>query len=154
MLMLIFRLGEDRYALETSQVVEIVPSLVLRKLPHAPDHLAGVFNYRGSIVPVIDLRRIMQDRPCESCLSTRILLVRLAGGEGPSRIVGLRAERMTETLKVSDGDLVDPGIALKEAPYLGKIINDPQGMIQCIRMEDILPRSTMDRLSPETGVRP
>ena len=144
--MLVFQLGKDRYALETSPIVEIVPSLLLRKLPHAPEYVAGIFNYRGTIVPVIDLCQLTQARPCDNCLSTRILLVKVGEDRGPSRYVGLRAERVTETLKVSESDLISPGIALPDAPYLGKIINDAQGMIQCVRVEHILPRNLADLL--------
>lgn len=149
MLMLVFQLGKDRYALETSHVVEVVPSLVLRKLPRAPEYVAGIFNYRGTIVPVIDLCQLTQDRPCDNCLSTRILLVQVRGDHGSSRCIGLRAERVTETLKVSESDLVSPGIAVADAPYLGKLISDAQGMIQCIRVEDILPKKLMDSLFQE-----
>lgn len=149
MLMLVFQSGEDRFALETSRVIEIVPSLDLRQLPHAPDCIAGIFNYRGTIVPVIDLCHLIQERYCERRLSTRILLARLGGGNGSSHLVGLRVERLTETLKVSEVDLVSPGIGVTEAPYLGSIINDAQGMIQCIQIEHLLPRSLMDLLFQE-----
>lgn len=149
MLMLVFQLGNDRYALETSHVVEIVPSLFLRKLPHAPEYVGGIFNYRGTIVPVIDLCQLSHGRPCDSCLSTRILLVQIGDNRGSSRYLGLRAERVTETLKVAESDLVSQGIAVADAPYLGKIINDAQGMIQCVRVEHILPGNLADSLFQE-----
>ena len=149
MLMLVFQLGKDRYALETSHVVEVIPSLVLRKLPRAPEYVIGIFNYRGTIVPVVDLCQLTLDRPCDNCLSTRILLVQVRGDDGSSRCIGLRAERVTETVKVSESDMVPPGIAVADAPYLGKLISDARGMIQCIRVEDILPKKLIDSLFQE-----
>ena len=47
MLFLLFQLGKDRYALEASRVVEVVPLLALKQLPQAPKGVAGIFNYRG-----------------------------------------------------------------------------------------------------------
>ncbi len=149
MLMLVFRLGEDRFALDTSRIAEIVPSVVLRKLPHAPAYVAGLFNHRGAIVPVIDLCGLTQDRPSRDFLSTRIVLVCLETGNGSSHLLGLRAEGVTETMKVAQDDLADPGITLEHVPYLGKIVNDTQGMIQCINVEKVISASMMDLLFSE-----
>src|SRR5207302_1737530 len=55
MLLLVFRVAEDAYAIEAGRVVEVVPRVALRRLPHAPEALAGVFRYRGRVVPVIEL---------------------------------------------------------------------------------------------------
>ncbi len=154
MLMLVFRLGEDRFALDTSRIAEIVPSVVLRKLPHAPAYVAGIFNHRGTVVPVIDLCGLMQDRPSRDFLSTRIVLVRPETENESTHLLGLRAEGVTETLKVAPSDLVDPGITLEHVPYLGKIVNDAQGMIQCIKVEKILPAGMMDLLFSETVEQP
>ena len=55
MLILLFQLGKDRYALEASRVVEVVPLLALKHLPQSPPGIAGVFNYRGRPVPASDI---------------------------------------------------------------------------------------------------
>ena len=81
MLMLLFSLGQDRYAIESSQVVEVVSIVNLRKIPHTPDYVAGVFNYRGLIVPVIDLCSLTQGYPSHARFSTRIILVNYPGAD-------------------------------------------------------------------------
>jgi len=48
MLFLQFQLGKDRYALDASVVVEVLPLLGIKRIPHAPDAVVGAFNYRGS----------------------------------------------------------------------------------------------------------
>jgi chemotaxis-related protein WspB len=146
-LMLVFGLGDDRYAVEAGSVVEIIPSLELRKLPHAPDFVAGIFNYHGAVVPVIDLLSLTQGRSCPDFLSTRILLVRHSGANG--NLLGLRAEHVTETLEASGEDLVAPGIFVRDAPYLGNVLNNAKGMIQCIRVEHLLPDDAMELFFPE-----
>jgi chemotaxis-related protein WspB len=145
MLLMVFKTGEDRYALEAGRIEEIVPSLALRRMPHAPGYIAGLFNYRGAVVPVVDLSLLLQGRACPDRMSTRIMLVRIKGA-GSAALVGLRAEQATETLKVRDQDLVSPGIPVSEAPYLGNIINDSRGMIQCVQVEHLLPKSLLDSL--------
>jgi chemotaxis-related protein WspB len=75
MLLLTFRAAESPYAVDVARVVEVVPRIDLRRLPHAPAFLAGVFDYRGMVVPVIDLGILLGSEACPYRLSTRIILV-------------------------------------------------------------------------------
>ena len=63
MLLLVFRVAGDAYAVEAARVVEVVPRVELRALPHAPEALAGLFRYRGRMVPVIDLGVLLGTGP-------------------------------------------------------------------------------------------
>ena len=148
MLILHFYIEDSCYALEYTQVVEVVPMVALRKIPHAPDYVAGLFNYRGRIVPVIDLRHLAQDHPCRAYLSTRIILVNYPGKDGDVHILGLMAERVTETTDKQDAAFADSGIKIEQAPYLGKIAvqEDGEEMVQYIRVEHVLPEALSDVL--------
>lgn len=55
MLLLVFQVAGESYAVEANRVIEVVPRVDLRRLPHAPAALAGLLRYRGQVVPVIDL---------------------------------------------------------------------------------------------------
>jgi purine-binding chemotaxis protein CheW len=52
-----FRLGADIYALDIMRVREIIKPLRLAGLPEAPSFVEGVINPRGSIIPVVDMRK-------------------------------------------------------------------------------------------------
>jgi chemotaxis-related protein WspB len=146
--MLIFNVGTDLYALDSSQVVEIIPRVILRQVHHGPEYVAGVFNYRGVIVPVIDLCHLIQRKPSLSHLSTRIIMVKYCHEDGNETFLGLMAERVTETLTKSNSDFIKPGIEVKEAPYLGDMIMDDKGMIQCLKLEYLLTQSQQLNLLP------
>ena len=75
MLLLTFRAAENLYAIDVARVVEVVPRINLRRLPHAPGFLAGLFDYRGTVVPVVDLGVLLGSESCRDRLSTRIILV-------------------------------------------------------------------------------
>src|SRR4051812_28019239 len=59
MLLLVFQAGGQRFGLDTSEVIEVVPVLACRKLPHAPSYIAGLANYRGTAAPVIDVSALL-----------------------------------------------------------------------------------------------
>ena len=85
MLVLQFYLGDVMYVIKCERVREVAPMVALKKMPHAPDCVAGLFNYRGMIVPVIDLRQLIHGVPCQLRLSTRIILVDAFSGTGRIR---------------------------------------------------------------------
>jgi purine-binding chemotaxis protein CheW len=104
---LVFRLGEDEFALPVEAVVEVAraPDRVTR-VPKAPKFLAGVINLRGAVVPVIDQRQ-------------RFDVPRLEQGDGGRLVVvqtgrhraGLIVDSVSEVL----GTTAD---AIKDAPDL------------------------------------
>jgi purine-binding chemotaxis protein CheW len=53
---LVFALGTERYALPIGAIREIIGITDYTLVPKAPSHIKGVFNLRGHIVPVLDMR--------------------------------------------------------------------------------------------------
>jgi chemotaxis-related protein WspB len=149
MLFLLFQLGNDRYALEASRVVEVVPLLELRQLPQAPRGVAGIFKYRGRPVPAVDLCALTLGRPASEHFSTRIIIVNYADHSGAHRLLGLIAEHATEMLRKDISEFVDPGVKLSEAPYLGPILMDDQSPVQWIDEQRLLPEPVRTLLFSE-----
>ncbi|QTA87369.1 chemotaxis protein CheW [Desulfonema magnum] len=138
MLILLFYIGNIMYTIKCEKIREIAPMVVLKDIPHTPDFFAGYFNYRGIIVPVIDLCQLVQGRACEMRLSTRIILVDYKGKNDTSHPLGLIAERVTETVRKPEDAFVLPDIRSEQAPYLGGIVMEKKKMIQYIDL-DLLP---------------
>ena len=150
MLFLLFQLGDDRYALDASRVVEVVPLVELRSLPEAPRGVAGLFNYRGQPVPAVALCALTLQRPARECLSTRIIVVRSASPDGSAHLLGLIAEQATGMLRRERQDFVSTGMQLEKAPYLGPVATDAQGMVQWIHEDRLLTEVVRDALFKET----
>lgn len=151
MLFLLFQLGNDRYALEASRVVEVVPLLDLKRLPQAPKGVAGVFNYRGRPVPAIDLSELTLGLTASERLSTRIIVVKHPDESGQERLLGLVAERATETLRAEPGSFVDSGVRLGAAPYLGPMLMDTKGPVQWLHEQRLLPETVRHLIFSELG---
>jgi chemotaxis-related protein WspB len=138
MLLLIFRVAGDAYAVEAAHVVEVVPRVDLRALPNAPEGLAGLFRYRGRVVPVIDLGVLLGDGPCPPRLSTRIILV---DDHKPARAeprVGLIAEHVSDVKRVGDDQVAFPPAVLGQASFLGPIVSAETGLIPLIDVDRVL----------------
>ncbi len=151
MLFLVLQLGEERYAIEAGDIVEIVPFLRLRALPQAPPYAAGVFDYRGELVPVIDLQALTHGSPSRPLMTTRIVVARHVDEQGGEHHLGLLTEDVVETLRRDADDFQPPGIEVAETPYLGPITRDPRGLVQWIRVEQLLPAPVRRQLFREAA---
>jgi chemotaxis-related protein WspB len=146
MLFLIFELGKDRYALDVRQIAAVLPLVGVKQIPKAPAAMNGLFNYRGTPVPVIDLSQLTLGRPSARRLSTRMVLVHYPDQSGTMHLLGLIAERVTETARHEASDFVASGITNAGAPYLGPVATDARGLLQWIDVRTLLPPSFRDML--------
>jgi chemotaxis-related protein WspB len=149
MLFLLFQLGADRYALPASLVREVLPLVELKKIPQAPPGVAGVFNYHGEPVPVLDLSEFVLGKPAKPSLSTRILLT-----DYRRHALGLIAEQATETIRRDEADFAETGITVEGAPYLGPVATDERGVIQRVELDALLPEGIRDVLFGNAGAHP
>jgi chemotaxis-related protein WspB len=152
MLFLLFQLGKDRYALEASRVVEVVPLLEMKQLPQAPKGVAGIFNYRGRPVPAVDLSALNLGQPARERFSTRIIIVNYPDARGTNHLLGLIAENATDVLRKEAKDFVDSGVKLEQAPHLGPILLDEPSPVQWLYEERLLPEPVRNVLFSEAAV--
>lgn len=138
-LFLVFRIGAERFALQATEVAEVLPRLALKPIAQAPHWVAGVFAHRGSVVPVIDLSALTFGQPAAPRTSTRLVLVHYRlDAQRPDLLLGLVLEQATDTLRCNLADFRPYGLDNREAPYLGPVREDEQGLMQWIQVADLL----------------
>jgi purine-binding chemotaxis protein CheW len=130
-----FRLGEDLYAIDIMRIKEIIRPLKLTVLPKFPAFVEGIVNLRGTVIPVVDLRKRFDLPAIEESLNTRLLIVSLAG-----RAVGLVVDEVTEVVTVSVKDIKPPpdlgsGIG---SEYLIGVCLVNEGMIMLLNIDLLL----------------
>ncbi len=151
MLLLLFHAGSALFGVEASRIVEVVSAPSLRMTPHAGASVAGLFNYRGTIVPVIDLSVLLTGTPARRLLSTRVVVVDWRAANGATYPLGLLVEKATEAITCRKEEFQPAGIQAPEAPYAGEILIRPEGMIQKLELEKLIPLELQDQLF--TGMR-
>lgn len=151
MLFLLFQLGPDRYALPARDIVEVLPLVALKTLPRAAPGVAGLVNFRGAAVPVIDLSALALGQPAQSRVSTRLLVVRYAPPRGGEHLLGLVAERATETLQRTPEDFQPTGVDQGIARWLGPVVRDPRGLIQRVDVAAMLTEELHAALFPSVA---
>ena len=108
---LTFRLGEEIFAVNVSQVREVLDISTITKVPRAPDFMRGVINVRGSVVPVVDLRLKFGMTKTENTVDTRIVVLELFI-DGDETILGSMADSVHEVMDLEPEQI-------EKAPNIG-----------------------------------
>ena len=152
MLLLSFYIGSERYSISALDVVEILPLTQLKKIPKAPEFILGLLDYRGTPSPVIDLCKLIETHHCNKVLSSRIIMVNYIDANNQSHILGITAEKVTETININRDDFHNSGVTLQETPFLGAIANTKQGMLQFVEIQNLLPDEVQSMLFQDSDL--
>lgn len=148
-LFLLFRIGDERYALEAVQIAEVLPRLPLKAIAQAPRWVAGVLAHRGDMIPVIDLAALAFGQTAKLRTSTRLVLVHYqVDAEQPKRLLGLIIEQATDMLRCAPEEFKEYGLDSPDASYLGPVREDASGLVQWIRVQDLLSDQVRELLYP------
>ena len=138
MLALALHIGAEHYAIPVKQVTEVLPLTTLKKMPLAPDYIAGLLDYRGTSIPVVDLCALLTGKPHHKVLTTRIILIKYQHNGSAPKLLGLIAERVTETVQINSDAIQSSGIRLQHAPYLSDVSKHQDNVIQLIEANALL----------------
>jgi chemotaxis-related protein WspB len=135
MLALTFHLGDMALAVPATAVVEVLSRRELRPVALAPDGVVGLLPFRGHLVPVVDLCRLVLARDCRPLLSSRLVVLAVddAGGK---RLYAVLAEGVLDLVPVT---ATVPGLRLPDAPWLGEHLPDQPGLPQLLQPDRLLP---------------
>jgi chemotaxis-related protein WspB len=141
MLHLRFRIGGESYALPASRIAEVIPLVGVRPLPRTLPGVAGVMDYHGRMVPVIDLSELLIGRPAARRLSTRVVVAHYCDGVQSAQLLALIVEKATQAERHEAGNFAPTGVACPQAPYLGGVTAHAAGMVQFVEVSRLLPES-------------
>jgi chemotaxis-related protein WspB len=154
MLFVQFALDQARYLLDSSQIERMLPLAPLTIMPGVPAWVAGILEYEGAPVPVIDLAALALGRRSHERLSTRLALVyypHKRGADVALRRLGILLERATRTVSFDASAFSHAGIEAVEARYLGPLARDAEGLVQWVRIEHLLPEHVQAQLFTENA---
>lgn len=99
-----FVIGDELFGVDILSVQEIIKDTTITPIPDAPDFLDGVINLRGTIIPVIDLRkRLKLVQPHALNPNTWIVILAVQG-----RLTGFIVDRVTKVLNVPTDSIKPP----------------------------------------------
>jgi purine-binding chemotaxis protein CheW len=112
---LTFIMADEEYGVDILSVQEIRGWESVTPIPNAPQHVKGVINLRGTIVPIIDLRQRFGLTNVEYGPLTVVIVLKVATKKG-ARIMGIVVDAVSDVYSLPDDEM-------KAAPDLGDHVN-------------------------------
>lgn len=121
---LVFQVGEHRYAIPSAQVRELIRAVRIVPLPRAPAIVEGVINVRGEVIPVLDLRTRFR-LPPKPLEPTDHFVLAWAG----PRPVALRADRAVDLIRLDPRQVQDARAVVPNVEYVAGVAKLPDGLV-------------------------
>ncbi|WP_066014237.1 chemotaxis protein CheW [Endozoicomonas atrinae] len=147
MIYLRFEIAGQSYALTSDAIVEVIPFLPIKKITHISPEVSGMLDYRGNLIPVIDLSMLFHQQTSSAYASTRIVVVNYLQ-EDKKLLLALIAERATETIRLDESDFTPQVISNKRIPYSATATVEEE-LIYRLEVEGILPSELKSQLYPQ-----
>ena len=102
-----FKLGDELFAINVTQVREVLDLSLITRVPTSPDYMRGVVNVRGSAIPVVDLRLKFGLAKSADTVQTRIVVLELEL-DGETIVLGGLADSVHEVIELEPGQIDEP----------------------------------------------
>jgi len=98
-----FVIGDEEYAVPILSIQEIIKPFPWTRVPQVPKYVLGVFNLRGSVIPLIDLRTKFGLPPKKQSEDTRFIVMR--NGDD---VAGFVIDRLTMAIRIKKENVGPP----------------------------------------------
>ena len=137
-LYMVFVINNQKYALSSKYITEIIEILPITKVPFLPEYMKGIINLRSTIIPVMDARMRFGMEPIEYSERTCIIII-----ANEANKIGLIVDAVNEVLTIPPKQIMESTKEkndLKESFVNGtsQINNDIQLILDCDSLVNIV----------------
>jgi chemotaxis signal transduction protein len=135
----VFRAGRERFCLNVLEVEEVVDWPIVTRIPLAPSFLMGVFNLRGTIVPLMDIAFTEGRRP--GLLPKHVVVAAIKGDAQHEDLrLGIAADEVIGTFSAAEDAMLDQAPA--EVPHCRGMLRHEDRLALVVdlrRLTDVFP---------------
>ncbi|WP_343347703.1 chemotaxis protein CheW [Terrisporobacter petrolearius] len=130
-LYMVFVVNNQKYALSSKYIIEIIEMLPITKVPFLPKYMKGIINLRSTIIPVMDARMRFDIEPISYDERTCIIII-----ENNNNKIGLIVDTVNEVIHISPEKNMNMDSSQDEGKSnfiksVSEINNDVQLILDC-----------------------
>jgi len=103
---LTFTMDKEEYGIGILKIKEIIGMMPITPVPRTPEHVKGVINLRGKVIPVVDLRLKFGMDAIDYTERTCTIVVEIEGSTG-TVMMGIVVDSVSEVLNIKGEDIED-----------------------------------------------
>ncbi|MBU5437485.1 chemotaxis protein CheW [Tissierella sp. MSJ-40] len=141
----VFKLGKEEFGIDIMNVKEIVPHQDSIQIPNTPSFIEGIINFRGSVIPIINLKKRFKLDYDEITKDTRIIVITLE-----EKQIGFIVDEASQTVRLDDDQIdeapdIISGVDRRYITGVGKL--DEKRLLILIDLEKVLSDNEIDEIN-------
>ena len=131
-----FIVGDEEFTVPILSIQEIIKPIEYTRVPHTPNYVLGVFNLRGSVIPLIDLRAKFGIQAESQTADSRYIVMK-----NDEEIAGFVIDRLTEAIRLNVRDIDNaPETAAQEKSYIEGVGKQEDRILTILKVDRLLAR--------------
>ena len=139
--MLTFNVGEKKFAIDTEHIRELVRLVMIQQVPKSPEFIQGIINYRGELIPVMDMSMILGIEPSENILKKKIIIF-----ESEKLLSGVIVDDVIDMIDVDPAAIENTLEELADYEFLLGIFNYGGEIYLQVDFNSLLKKERLSRL--------
>jgi purine-binding chemotaxis protein CheW len=131
MQVVVFKLADEQFAIETAKVQSINDTMEITRVPRSPKHIKGLINLRGNIISLLDINLLLDIAKSETSQNNIIIL------ELEDELAGITVDEVDEVLDIDD-EIIEKVESDKREAFVKGIINFKERIVTLIDIDKLL----------------
>lgn len=132
MQVVIFKLKDEQFAVETSKVQTISEAMTVTRVPKAPEYVKGLINLRGSVLSLLDLNLLLNKGKSEDKKDSSTIILKLE-----DELVGIAVDEVDEVLDI-DENIIEKSDSEDKKAYEKGVINFQNRLVTFIDIDKLV----------------
>jgi purine-binding chemotaxis protein CheW len=134
-----FKVGDETYAVHTKYVISILALKPITKLPEAPAYVRGVINFRGSALPIFDMRIMLGLPEAESNMETSIVSTEIGLNDTTLKI-GFLVDSLTGVFNILPEEILpSPSVSKKmKSNWIEGLVRNDETFTQMLKLDSLV----------------
>lgn len=98
-----FVIGNEYFGISVSRMLEVLHRQEINHIPEAPEFILGVINFRGEIIPVLNMHERFGIKPAED--SKEAILVLEPHVKDQKYLLGIRADKVIDVVEIAETEI-------------------------------------------------
>jgi len=132
-----FIVGEEEFSIPILSIQEIIKPIGWTRVPQIPSYILGVFNLRGSVIPLIDLRARFGLPLQKHTDETRVIVMK-----NGADVAGFVIDRLTEAIRMPKRDIGPAPDTISESEtMIGGVGKQADRIVTILKVHKLLERN-------------
>jgi purine-binding chemotaxis protein CheW len=128
-----FIVGNEEFAVPILSIQEIIKPIEWTRVPFTSDYVLGVFNLRGNVLPLIDLRKKFNAPETEFDDDVRFIVIKIG-----DELAGFVIDRLTQALRIEESSILPPPDTSDRDALIEGVARIDDRIISILRIKGLL----------------